>query len=649
MAGVSSAGPGTIPCRFRLVVHEATQVPAGVRSVSVAWRKGRQVFSTGSAEVQENGCVRWGRAVPISCSLFGTLHDGKVMFEKKLCWLEVTSDGGGLLGHAQLDLADFCDGQAHKRVLRVWKGTELQCGNLQLRVTIEASRAVAGVGRPLPGLAATVPRAPPAGSETVRASEVASAAACVPLGASSRGTPSVPQVPVLEEANLETLLRGHQLSPGGRAARSTPRALQHRKFSPHVLLTNPRSLRTSLGPNRSSRDDLQGPTSRFAATLEELPGRLVALCTRQCLASGLTSAQQEDALRLFVAALWRTRDPASPCGIIFSAAPVRPSGAPPGGASLANPLDDDAMVAPFSDGHRASTAITQPPGAHLVPSIPATSGVAVAPQPLAGASAVDGVSHACTRHLYELLSRLSDLRSLAIALTVTGDGEALTEASLSPCAQMSAAIEDAAAKFQHVQADSATETSVVEGSGDERGHGDDVDGTADCVVGGARGSNVTAGANAIGVAASTETTVGVNIAIKPDLPRSDLTVDGDGETNVLGTPSLRLPLPRWSFRNECSTRQRSRPSLSPSPHPNDVVVSQVIVQGIDEAAAIGERALKEASDELGCLLLRLNEVSHDRELWAHRFLAARELQCSGMLCERAIRLDGIAGGTPVVA
>merc|ERR1712157_607806 len=78
------------------------------------------------------------------------------------------------------------------------------------------------------------------------------------------------------------------------------------------------------------------------------------------------------------------------------------------------------------------------------------------------------------------------------------------------------------------------------------------------------------------------------------------------------------------------------PALAGAPAAEEVV-SQII-QGIDQAAVIGEHALKEAGTAFGELLLQLHEVSRDRELWVHRFFAARELQYSGDLCERAAQM-----------
>ncbi|CAE8639607.1 unnamed protein product, partial [Polarella glacialis] len=113
---------GTVPSSFRLVVQEATNVPAGCRSLTVSWKKGIKAVSTWPAVVQD-GRSEWDCPLPVSCVLFRSTapFDGQAQFEAKFCWLEVVRDGESVLGHAQLNLADFCDGQVHQRALQVWK------------------------------------------------------------------------------------------------------------------------------------------------------------------------------------------------------------------------------------------------------------------------------------------------------------------------------------------------------------------------------------------------------------------------------------------------------------------------------------------------------------------------------------------------
>ena len=63
--------------------------------------------------------------------------------------------------------------------------------------------------------------------------------------------------------------------------------------------------------------------------------------------------------------------------------------------------------------------------------------------------------------------------------------------------------------------------------------------------------------------------------------------------------------------------------------------------GSKKIAGIGELVLKEMSAMLSALLLQLADVERDRELWAHRFLASRELQQSAALCEQAAQIDQV--------
>jgi len=69
------------------------------------------------------------------------------------------------------------------------------------------------------------------------------------------------------------------------------------------------------------------------------------------------------------------------------------------------------------------------------------------------------------------------------------------------------------------------------------------------------------------------------------------------------------------------------------------VCSSQIIHGVDRATSIGEQALKDIGAEMGQLILRIHEVSCDRDLWAHRFLAAKELQYSSALCAQALQLS----------
>lgn len=76
-----------------------------------------------------------------------------------------------------------------------------------------------------------------------------------------------------------------------------------------------------------------------------------------------------------------------------------------------------------------------------------------------------------------------------------------------------------------------------------------------------------------------------------------------------------------------------------TPRPTREAVASQLVCGVDAAVSVGERALGQASAELGFLYAKLNDVSQDREVWAQRFYAMRELQASARLCEQALRLS----------
>ncbi|CAE7926700.1 unnamed protein product, partial [Symbiodinium sp. KB8] len=62
--------------------------------------------------------------------------------------------------------------------------------------------------------------------------------------------------------------------------------------------------------------------STVASSFRDLAPRLVSLCNRQCRQSGLTSAEQEDALEQLSASLRRAREPLPSCGIVFTAVPL---------------------------------------------------------------------------------------------------------------------------------------------------------------------------------------------------------------------------------------------------------------------------------------------------------------------------------------
>jgi len=655
-----------VPCRFRLLVYEATQVPPGCQTLSVAWRKGNKVVSTGAAAVRE-GRAEWERTIAVSCVLFrGAVRDGQVQFEAKFCWLEVTRDGGGVLGHAQLDLADFCDGQAHERVLQVWKPNS-SVGSLRLRVSIEAH----GPGLAGPALApapappellavapeATWPPAMPTGAEAAAAA--AAAAAVSPLPATA---PSPAE-------DLETLVQSGALrlapcpeptpGPAAVAVPTAPRRSREelRQLPLRALLTP--GAGHSLGTTAAAATGHAGAitpaaeaASAYATALKGLPARLVALCNRQCLASNLTSVQQEDALRLFVAELKRAREPSKLCGILFSAVPAQAvpaasvtSVAALGAGSIVGGRDSPrrpasprqgwpaqpASPSPGSSACAASPCPASPPQAAVTCSLslgpqaavsacagrkrmgssldsrllPITTAAerAEADEGQASPGAATG-PHACTRHLYELLSHLSDVRSLALALErAAGPAAAAVEPAPEPA-------EPAAEPVAEVAAGQEAVALPVAGPG---------------------AAVVLVAAAAAGAAAA--------LAQEPAAEEP-----GDEAVRTAAAVAGQEAQPQAPGR-PASSGTAPTPG---APQEAGEVVSQ-IVQGVDQAVAVGGRALEQAGSAFGDLLMRLHEVSRDRELWVHRFLAVRELQYSSALCERATRLERGEFWVPVAA
>lgn len=586
---------GTVPCNFRLVVQEAQQVPPGCRSLAVAWRKGVKEVSTGMGEVV-NGDVVWGSSILISSLLFqGAEDDGKIKYEAKFCWLEVIRDGGSVLGHAQLDLAEFCDGRTHERMLQVWKTSGPALGNFRIKVSIEV------LGSGLEGLA-PLPRPP----------EVPRTAGEVGKGGISPGQfPASPQEGHLkprhsvgsEDANFADWVRN-----AANNAQSVPAPW----LSPMQMNLMPRKGKLPL-PGGGSPREAFGPTSMHAQILAELPARLIALCNRQCLQSGLSSVQQEDAVQLFVSAFRRSHDPLPPCGIIFSTIPPQASapslkpranstaGAPSGLTSVPGNVARGPASNPTSPRH------AQPEGANVPLSrisnklpepgcVPRLTVVATEDTPKNADSAA---SSPCTRHLYELLSHLSDIRSLAITLMPMMNPDRLPEGhgipdspmppaddNLSPPSHLSAALSNAAAAF----------AAAAGRSPDDK----------------PRGIN--------------------DISAQP----------------AVAWERGRSEAPFALVDNQDDSRGGLRSGSPPSPHQQrnglmspmatHGMVTQIL-QGIDQATGIGEQVLKEVGEELSALALQFHDASRDRELWAHRFLAARELKYSAMLCEQARKID----------
>lgn len=633
---------GTVPCIFQLLVHEAVQVPSGCRALRVAWRKGVKEVSTPMVEVQ-GGRVEWEAAISLSSLLFkGAGADGKVRFQTKFCWLEVSRDGGDVLGHAQLDLAEYCDGHVHERSLQVWKTlndannvkAQAPLGNLRVRISVEA-RPAGGMLAPPGGSALAAagtgargaPTAPPLPAPTAMPSppqrqtraSIASSADGVHVGSLSPvaggKSPQFPSAPKLwlpfprGEEGLPDLRSDLEVArPGGGVTPSRPATVTQgaTMAEGHVSASN------------LVLPDVHGATSIHADILQELPARLVALCNRQCLHSHLSSVEQEDALRVVTAMLRRSHEPLPSCGVLFSTIPVRVVvsslgghgrgvAPPPAGGGTVKPVappvrpDDSPAGVPSAPPAGVAAIGAQPVGTEGFgpPGTAATVAVGVAPPSMeatgifvppgaaaaatkpplsmpALATVLGGVAEAaCTRHLCELLGHLADLRSLALALPPVADDD----------------------------------------------HPDSPG------VGGADDVFPSLRRNAAAFAAAGKQAPPAEVVGSPPSPpfrqgfMSPFS-EGLGKTVI--------------YSGGVGLVQR-QPSV-----PVNVMVSQIregILWDVDQASGIGERVLEEISGELGELLLHLQEAARDRDLWAQRFLASRELQYSSALFEQAARID----------
>jgi len=655
---------------FRVVVHEAMEVPECCKTLTVAWRKGIKEVSTGPADVVD-GRASFDRPLSLSCALLqaaGSATREQARYETKFCWLEVSRDGGDVVGHAQLDLADFCDGRVHRRVFQVWKPNS-SFGHLRLCVSIQARGPSSASSMAAAALAASPPRLQSNGLPVPAASQPRELEGDVEQHTPSHsmsGVVAVDSAPAFVSAVGSGILLGTLSTVGSRMAApgrvqasaegsvaagvaavasddgggggrvSTPSATvgpwagpgpsgvvagaigdsgggsSPSALLPAVLVESNASMHSAsaLPPAGASfgaaalggdvgagsgsvvrpRVDIAvlagavraeagavaafraqeaafqiDVASHFAASLEQLTARLLALCKRQCLASGLTSVQREDALRIFVAALQQSQEPSSACGILFSSSPrmqVAASTAALGplrgklGLDLVQiepswghvlvivfetldggfePVAVDA--AGLSTGYADAPAELQeqeilPLPSCLGPVVPGLLPSAVAAA-AAAAAATDGAPRACTRHVYDVLSHLSDIRSLTLLMSTTdalsppGEDIGLSSLSASPASQTEA------------------------------------------------------------------------FALDPMIA-----MEGSGS---ISEQEVRL------------------------------VVSQILA-GIDLATSSGERALKEVGASFRELLVQLHEVSQERELWMHRFLGARELQYSAALCARAAHL-----------
>ncbi|CAJ1390625.1 unnamed protein product [Effrenium voratum] len=114
-----SSAFGVVHTDFRVLVHEATNVPSWCRTLVVSWKKGVKCVSTEPAPVQR-GRAEWNQPLNVSCALCRVTKSGQVQVQAKFCWLQVFSEDSPL-GHDWLNLADVCDGQVHNRTLQIWK------------------------------------------------------------------------------------------------------------------------------------------------------------------------------------------------------------------------------------------------------------------------------------------------------------------------------------------------------------------------------------------------------------------------------------------------------------------------------------------------------------------------------------------------
>jgi len=800
-AGDAPPGPsiGTVPCHFRLLVHEATQVPPGCRTLAVSLKKGVKISSTGASAVSDDGCVEWSRPILIHCLLFRcAARDGNVLFDTKICWLEVTRDGGSVLGHARLDLADFCHGYAQEAVFKEVAVLKDQKVLLWLRVSVEAqgvggalesrpstgledetitSGFVAqpqsgsqsaeiehcscgstfmpdavfcrkcGVKRPhgvdkdqsrqsLPnasgsglvcptGLANSGLSASSRPSVSYRGSAMASAGHTSPSGPSQhaqhaqqvpqgltqtlsqtlsqRHSPQMPQARPRSNSHSDGTFSDVERSatggswepPGIRRGSAEGQQLDGQRspmsplsqalhcFMPMASLYGCHSL---LGSSNKGGGSVCGrPQAAWSAASSlatpltaELPARLMALCHRQCLASGLSSLQLEDALRLFSTALQRARDPLAPCGVLFSTAPAQHlcgfgrSGAPPRPLNLRNSLrqarpcagDDIGLLVDTSLAgataagavvprqmwrkrltHSASSPITSPAletatvGAAFgrptasppsspflsftVPSV--FSGIAHA-DPVGGSSMVGGATLAVPS-LEIQPSQSSQAESVPSGMLTVVEGSRLsvgseTDTGIFPQA-CTRQIYELLCHLSDIRSLVLVLGSMVL---------DQLAVTNDIVE--PRGFDHSSAAAASNGLSS--------------LPEKHKAGGGPGKGH---TRSMRTPTLHELGPEPCINPGRSAelPASMPPQEgetvlagsgavPADVVVSQ-IVHGIDHAASLGEHVLHDLDTQVESLVMRLDDQSRERRLWQHCFHASRELRRSGAICAHAARLD----------
>eukprot|EP00930_Biecheleria_cincta_P060408 TRINITY_DN46073_c0_g1_i1.p1 TRINITY_DN46073_c0_g1~~TRINITY_DN46073_c0_g1_i1.p1 ORF type:complete len:665 (+),score=95.79 TRINITY_DN46073_c0_g1_i1:38-2032(+) len=656
LAGAAAAVSGV----FHVVVQDAANVPSGCRTLSVAWRKGVKVVSTKAAEVSE-GRAEWDCVLPVNCVLFrsrsaGTVsYDGQAQFQAKFCWLEVRRDGDAVLGHAQLNLADFCDGQVHLRTLQVFKGPSSALGGIRLRVSIQA---VSYLGTSASAVDSVLARAVPSGSKKLQPSP--------PLKQQL-----AQQQQQLSRGSREGMHAASMASPGQALASSLLSA--PKPEGPEIMLNRTNTLGASpgiphptpgLGGRRLSSSypseqrlfdefppSAHAPVSPFTHSLQQLGHRLLALCNRQCMASGLPSIEQEDSLLVFMALLRRSREPLSSCGLLFSAAPPQwrasrlipeplpplnkllVSDVPPESSQTSSPGQERGPCATPNVAEESDTqlppstlaaTVSPSPGADveesagLARSSPAAAsgsfasagGAAEAPTAellppnlySTGAYA-GGDSGALTRPLVELLSHLSGVRSLVLALA---------PASLQDSRDVPAELESA-------------------GTGEGPTIPTPIVGLPSTVSAVGEHNSSSFGRSLSPISSTVAMASAAAGASAPHLT-GELTLPANRQINE-GAPQNRGS--SCSVEAEVPIPLAAGPAASVEAAITTAVVVTQIVHGIDRACGLSQ----EACDVLSTLLVRIHEISRDRELWIHRFLAGRELQYSSILCERALQGD----------
>jgi len=459
-----AASVGCVPCTFQVQVHEAISVPPRCEKLRVAWRKGKKVVSTDLALVQA-GHAKWEQDLSIDVMLFRVVRGSQVEVEAKECVLEVREDRDELVGHAKFDLAEFCTGTVQDRSIMVFRGGTQFVGNMRILVSISVgssylSMATRGVNLPRSLFKGVAEVHPTLGPEFMPDQP-----AFPPMAAPASGRTSR----TLSEDHAPTPVMPGVHQPIDVLPAMTP--IQSGLCSPVPVLP----------PELRSMPVLPEPASAYGATLTSLPARLVALCNRQCAMSKLSLMEQEDAVRMAFANLRQSYEVTS-CGILFSnASKPRGTSSLTGNSQVsklpvvadadkhvpgegASDKVGDGVDAPSNSGD-AVDVVHEPPdvatttetetvsegGAQdedgqvsTIASLPCPVNLhldsSVIPQSdIADTSAVAGdvvdagaVVHACCRSVYELMSHLSDIQSLANTLNEAGLAKQLSVQTAEP-------------------------------------------------------------------------------------------------------------------------------------------------------------------------------------------------------------------------